>query len=143
MDDPWVRQQALGRTTTIWAAVSIAVGAAAASRSGPWWRGFGHQHAGWGAIDLGIVAVAGALQKRRMRRLGNPYNPEALEHERLWLRRILVINAVADAGYVVGGVALWRGRPAHSYAAGAGAAIALQGTFLLLHDAQHAIGASR
>lgn len=143
MDDPWVRQQALARTTTVWAAVSIAVGAAAATRTGPWWRGFGHQHMGWGAVDLGIVAVAGALQKGRMRRLRNPYEPGALDHERRWLRRVLLVNAVADAGYVIGGVALWRGRPTGSYAAGAGAAIALQGTFLLLHDTQHAIGASR
>lgn len=142
VDDPWARQRALGRTTTVWAATSIAVGVVAATRTGPWWRGFGHQHVSWGAIDLAIVGVAGALQHRRMRRLGDPYEPSALAHERRWLRRVLVVNVVADAGYVIGGVALWRGRPEHLYAAGAGAAITLQGTFLMVHDAQHAIGAS-
>lgn len=125
----------------LWAAVSIAAGAVAANRSEPWWRGFGHQHVGWGAVDLGVVAVAGALQNRRMRRLGNPYEPHALDRERRWLRRILLVNAVADAAYVAGGAALWHTRPAGSYAAGAGAAIALQGAFLMLHDAQHAIRA--
>lgn len=73
-----------------------------------------------------------------MRRLPDPFSPAALEHERAQLHRVLLINVVADAAYVAVGVALWRS--ARPGAAGAGAAIAVQGAFLLLHDAQHARG---
>lgn len=135
----WERQGALARSTTVWAAASIAAGVVCATRSDRWWRGFGHQHLGWGAVDLGIVAVATTLQARRMRRLANPYEPGALEQERRWLRKVLLINMAADAAYVAGGAALWLGRREHPYAAGAGAAIMIQGAFLFLHDAYHAV----
>jgi hypothetical protein len=131
----WQRQHALARTTTAWAAVSIVAGAVLAARPDPWRRAFGRQHLGWGVVDLGIVAVANRLQSRRMRRLANPYAPAELQRERRRLRIILGVNVLADAGYLVGGIALWR-RP-QPPASGAGAAIALQGGFLLLHDAYH------
>ncbi len=137
--DAWDRQRALARTTTFWGAGSIAVGVILAVRSDRWWRAFGQQNAGWGAVDLGIVAVVNALQARRMRRLPDPYAPEALEHERGSLHRVLLVNVGADLAYVVVGAALWRRR--HSaMASGAGAAIVVQGLFLALHDAYHAYG---
>lgn len=135
--NPWERQYALARTTTWWAAASIAIGGAVTLRSDPWWRAFGQQHLGWGVVDLGIVAIANTLQTRRMRRLVDPYAPAALERERRRLRTVLLINVVADAGYVVGGLVLWRAR--RPRASGAGAAIAVQGGFLVIHDAYHAL----
>jgi len=54
------------------------------------------------------------------------------------LRTVLLINVAADAGYVAVGIVLWRrGWPR---ASGAGAAIAIQGAFLLVHDTYHAFG---
>lgn len=138
--DPWERQHALARTTTQWAALSILGGLGAAIRHDPWWRAFGLQHVGWGAADLGIAAVLNTLQSRRMRRLPNPYEPAGLERERRWLRFVLAVNVAADAAYVVGRGALWRGRHDDPRASGAGAAIVVQGAFLFLHDAWHAVG---
>ncbi len=139
--DAWERQRELARTTTRWALGSIAAGAVLAARPDPWWRAFGRQHVGWGAVDLAIVALVNTLQARRMCRLPNPYGPAELEHERRTLRRVLLVNVVADAGYVVLGAVLWRGRQ-DPRASGAGAAIVVQGTFLLLHDAHHAARSS-
>jgi hypothetical protein len=133
----------LARTTTAWATASIVVGSALATRADPWWRAFGQQHLGWGVVDLGVVGVARALQARRMRRVDNPYAPTALRRESGSLRKVLLINVGADAVYVVGGAVLWRARSGHPASAGAGAAIVIQGAFLLLSDASHARGGAR
>jgi len=136
----WERQRALARTTTAWAVGSIALGGALMARPEPWWRAFGQQHLGWGVVDLGIVAAVNTFQARRMRRLADPYRPSVLMREQRRLRTVLLINVAADAGYVAGGIALWR--RAQPQASGAGAAIALQGAFLLVHDVHHALGST-
>jgi hypothetical protein len=134
--NPWDRQRSLARTTVVWAAASIGAGGVLATRRDPWWRSFGQQHVGWGLVDLIIVGVVQAAQRRRLSRLDDPYEPNILERERRHLRTVLIVNAVADAGYCVLGAALAR-RPERR-AAGAGAAIVIQGAFLLLHDSHHA-----
>lgn len=134
--DPWARQDVLARATTVWGVASVAAGLGlAAARRGPFATSFGLQNAGWGAVDLAIVVVARRLKARRMARVPDPYAPDVVAAESRTLRRVLLLNVGLDAGYVAGGAALWRGRPA---AAGAAAAIVLQGAFLLLHDAHHA-----
>jgi hypothetical protein len=135
--DPWRRQHALARTTVVWGAASIALGALPALRPDPWWRAFGRQHVGWGAVDLALVAVLETVQRRRMRRLPDPWSPSALAAEQRRLRVVLGVNVAADLGYVALGAALWRGRRDRPSVAGAGAAIVLQGTFLVLHDGYH------
>ena len=137
--DVWARERALARTTVGWGATSVVVGLAAATSSDPWRRAGGWQTAGWGAVDLAVAVVAGRLQDRRMRRLPDPYAAEALERERVALRRVLVVNTVADLGYVALGVGL--ARDPRPRVAGAGAAIVVQGAFLALHDGYHAAGA--
>jgi hypothetical protein len=136
----WERQRALARTTNGWAVASIAVGAVLAARSKPWRRAFGLQHLGWGVVDLGIVAVLNGLQTRRMRRLDHPQAPTALAGEQRRLHRVLLITVAADAGYLIGGLVMWRQR--ETRVSGAGAAIAIQGAFLLAHDAYHAAGSA-
>lgn len=141
MPDPWARQDALARSTTAWGAASVAAGLGlAAARRSPFATGFGLQNAGWGAVDLAIVVVATRLKRRRMARVPDPYAPDAVAAESRTLRRVLWVNVVLDAGYVAGGAALWRGRPA---VAGAAAGIVVQGAFLLLHDAHHAFWSGR
>lgn len=135
--DPWQRQQVLSRTTLAWAAVSVAAGIPLARSANPWWRAFGRQQVGWAAVDVAIVVVVDALRRRRMRRLGNAYAPAALAREGRTLRRVLLANAAADAGYVVLGGTLWRHRERPAVA-GAGAGIVVQGTYLFLQDAHHA-----
>ena len=100
-----------------WAAGSVAVGAVLAAR--PATRGFGRQTAAWGAID-GAIAAVGARNRRRR----GPTDPARL-------RRVLLVNAGLDVGYLAVGAALlrsarWRGD---------GAAVLVQGAFLLALDA--------
>ena len=137
--DPWQRQVSLSRATVAWSVVSTAVGLPLAARGDDWRRAFGRQQVGWAAVDLGVVAVAGTLRRRRMRRSGNPYAPAVLQRERTVLRRVLLGNAVADALYVAGGVWLWRASPDRPTRAGAGAGIAVQGAFLCVHDTVQAL----
>ena len=139
--DPWHRQLALGRTTLAWCAVSTAVGLPLALRGDAWWQAFGRQQIGWATVDAGVVAAASALRTRRMRRAGNAYTPAAVQRERRWLRRALLLNAAADALYVVGGAWLWRASPDRPERAGAGAGIVVQGLFLCLHDTFHGLRA--
>ena len=134
--DIWQRERGLARVTVGWGGASVAAGLVIALRRDPWRRAFGWQTVGWGAVDLVIAVLAGRLQDRRMLRSPDPYAPAAIEAERRLLRRVLLANAVADLGYVVLGVVLARsGRPR---VAGSGAAIVVQGLFLLLHDSHHA-----
>jgi hypothetical protein len=103
---------ALGR----WAAGSVAVGALLSVPRGT--RGFGRQTLAWGAVD-GAIALVGS----RRRAARGPTDPERL-------RRVLLVNAGLDVGYLATGAWLvrdgrWRGD---------GAAVVVQGLFLLVLD---------
>ena len=124
MDDVEVR---LTRVLGAWAAASTALGAVLAVR--PATRGFGRQTLAWGAVD-GAIAWAGT--RRRASR--GPTDPDRL-------RRVLLLNAGLDIGYVAVGARLvrdgrWRGD---------GAAVLVQGAFLLILDtaAARALGPAR
>jgi len=136
--DPWQRQRALSRVTVGWCLLSTAAGLPLAARGDAFWRAFGRQQVGWAAVDVGVVVVADALRRRRMRR-GNPYAPATLQRERRILRRVLAANAVADALYVAGGAWLWRANPDRPGRAGAGAGMVVQGAFFCGHDTFHAL----
>ncbi|QNG36250.1 hypothetical protein F1C76_06285 [Geodermatophilaceae bacterium NBWT11] len=100
-----------------WAAASVVVGAALSID--PCTRGFGRQTAAWGAVD-GLIAGVGARNRTRR----GPTDPARL-------RKVLLVNAGLDVGYLALGAALlrttrWRGD---------GAAVVVQGAFLLVLDA--------
>lgn len=138
--DIWQRERALARTTVAWGLVSCVAGLGlAATTKDPWRRSCALQTAGWGAVDLGIAALSSRLQDRRMRKLPDAYAAQAQEAERVSLRRVLLVNAAADVGYVALGVGL--ARDSRPRVAGAGVAIVVQGAFLLVHDSIHAAGA--
>lgn len=134
--DVWARERALVRTTVGWGLASSVVGLVVAGSRDPWRTAFGRQTAGWGVVDLAIALAANRHQERRMGRLLDPWAAEALAAERVSLRTVLVVNAVADVGYVALGMVL--ARDARPRVAGAGAAIIVQGAFLALHDGYHA-----
>lgn len=136
--DPWEQQRTLAKTTTGWAVASMVVGAVWASRRDPWWRSFGQQHLGWGLVDLGIVVVVQGLQRREMSRLPDPYDADVVDLRRRHLHKIMLGNAIADAGYVLTGAGMCRKLRHKPRGAGAGAAIVIQGVFLMVHDAYHA-----
>ena len=103
---------ALGR----WAVGSVAAGALLSLPRST--RGFGRQTLAWGAVDGAIAAVGS-----RRRAAKGPTEPQHL-------RRVLLVNAGLDVGYLAAGAWLvrdgrWRGD---------GAAVLVQGAFLLVLD---------
>jgi hypothetical protein len=106
--DPAAVEARLTRVLGGWAAASVLAGAAAYPRR----RGFGRQTAAWGAVD-GVIAYVGH------RRRGSS-SPDRL-------RRVLLVNAGLDVGYLAAGAWLVRdGRWS-----GDGVAVLVQGGFLL------------
>lgn len=99
--------------------------------------GFGRQTAAWGAID-GVIAGAGLFSQRRRA----PLTEGNVAAKAKGLRRLLLVNALADVGYVAGGLAL-AGRNRNEkktlgMGAGDGVAIVIQGIFLLALDVSQA-----
>lgn len=137
MREVWRQEARLSAQIRAWAAASVlaggALGLAGALGGDPWLRAFGGQNAAWGLVDAGIAAVA---DRRRVAKLAAGADPR---RERRWLRRLLLLNAGLDVGYLLVGLA-WLGRPGRPgrSAAGHGAAIVLQGGFLLVFDLAHA-----
>jgi len=87
---------------------------------------FGAQHVAWGGMD---AAIAGIAFWKAGRRTEDP-DPAAL-------RRLLLVNAALDVGYIAGGSAI---AVAHRWpgARGGRAGIVVQGTFLLVQDLRFA-----
>lgn len=121
-----------------WAAVSTLAGAALTvagrrTRRRQAMAGFGLQSVLWGAVD-GAIAASGLVRRRGREKVPDPRR----------LRRLLLVNVGADVGYVVLG-ALLRGHPEAAAARlrtstpealrGHGAAVVVQGAYLLVADA--------
>ncbi len=99
-----------------WAAGSVLVGGALSAS--PRTRGFGRQTAAWGAVD-GLIAYVGGRKRAR----SGPTDPRRL-------RRVLLLNAGLDVGYLAAGAWLVR----RTRWAGDGWAVLVQGAFLLVLD---------
>ncbi len=109
-------EQDLTRVLGRWAVGSLVLGGALCAS--PNTRGFGRQTAAWGAVD-GAIALVGALRQAA----GHTTAPARL-------RRVLLVNAALDVGYLATGAVLvrrtrWRGD---------GLAVLVQGAFLLALD---------
>lgn len=98
-----------------WAVGSVLIGGALALD--PRTRQVGRQTALWGAVD-GVVAYVGVRGRTRR----GPTDPARL-------RRVLLVNAAADVGYLAVSAALLRTRWR-----GDGAAVVVQAAFLLALD---------
>ncbi len=130
-------------TTTLltWAAASVAVGTALAvtgrAAKSDDVMAFGRQTAAWGAVDA-LIAGAGLLSRRRR----GPLSDDEASTKIRSLRTLLLVNAAADVGYVAGGAFLIargrEGRQTLRMGAGDGAAIVIQGAFLLALDLSQA-----
>ncbi|NQU38307.1 MAG: hypothetical protein HQ526_12050 [Actinobacteria bacterium] len=87
-------------------------------------RAFGQQTAMWGLVDLGIAGVS------LLRPAGDPAR----------IRKVLLINAALDVGYIAGGACVaycqpsFGGRITEEAASGHGVAVVVQGTQLLVFD---------
>lgn len=140
MTSVWQRQERVSQALARWALMSMAVGGGLwldGARGGdPWRRAFGQQTLAWGAIDAGIAAFGDRRRRARLAALDDPLDPEVQRRERTGLRRLLLVNAGLDVGYMAGGRAWARsGDPASR---GHGAAVTVQGLFLLVFDLWHA-----
>lgn len=131
----------LTRALATWAIANVALGAvvvvAGRATRRPGLVAFGRQTAAWGAVD-GAIAGIGALTRRRRGEL----TAAERSAKGMTLRRVLVANAVADVGYVLGGVVIVlrdaRGRPTLGMGRSDGVAVATQGLFLLALDLSQA-----
>ena len=98
---------------------------------------FGRQTAAWGVVDA-LIAGAGVLSRRHR----GPLSGDEADKKIRSLRTLLLVNAAADVGYIAGGALLIargrRGRKTLRMSAGDGAAIAIQGAFLLVLDLSQA-----
>ena len=124
-----------------WAGGSVSAGAVIAVSGGwvhrPELVAFGRQTAAWGAIDA-VIAGVGVLSRRRRGLLSAAQRGKKASA----LRTILMVNAVADVGYIAGGLAIMararKGKATWRMGAGDGAAIVVQGLALLVLDASMA-----
>ncbi len=141
--DVWDEQAALARQVGAWGIASLVLGAVLAlvghRRRDARLRAFGAQNAGWGAVDLVIVAVVRKLTVRQLAALPDPRGPAAQRAQRRKLLRQLVLNAGLDVGYVGYGVRRWRRAAPRSGARGHASAVILQGGFLFAVDTAHAV----
>lgn len=114
--DPLTVETRLTQVLGGWAVASVLAGGVLSLAPGT--RGFGRQTAAWGAID-GVIAAVGARNRARR----GPTDPARL-------RKVLLVNAGLDVGYLALGAALLRTRRWR----GDGAAVLVQGGFLLVLD---------
>lgn len=131
----------LTKTLVSWSVTSIALGTSIALAGHKFEKkeltDFGRQTAAWGGVDLAI-AGAGLLVQRRRGKLSE----EQIQRQIRNLRRLLVINAVADVGYVAGGMAILKRsmqkKSSFRMGPGDGYAIVIQGAFLFVLDVSQA-----
>lgn len=116
----------LARALTAWSLASLAVGGGLlACRAGGRADGFARQSVAWGAVDL---VIAGLGSRAREPEADEPAAASAL-------RRLLLLNAALDVGYVAAGALLWRaGRVRGRDSTGDGVGVMVQGAFLLVLD---------
>lgn len=136
--DIWEFQAALSRRLLRWAALSVGIGTALATRKQRVWRGVGGQFVAWGAID-GVLALLGRRYSRRQVTTPDAQAPQRQAAARGFLRRLLWVNTGLDVLYVTGGLALARTRGRDdAFLRGTGWGIVVQGAFLFFFDMLHA-----
>jgi hypothetical protein len=130
-DEPFFRWQerALG-VLMAWGTANVVVGAGGTMLRDEAPRNIAYQAVAWGAIDLAL-AVAG---RRGARRHARTATPDATAEAVRSFRRILLINALLDVGYIAGGSALATTAKRDRRRAGVGLGIVAQGVFLTVYD---------
>ncbi|MDI1484210.1 hypothetical protein [Polyangium sp. y55x31] len=123
---------------TSWAVASIATGAALWATAGDdYTRSIGIQNVAWGAVD-GVIAGFGYRGLAKQSGLDKPLSYWQAEDRKA--RTIFLVNAGLDVLYVTAG-ALMVGFGKNDWVRGAGAGVALQGSFLFAFDTAMGLGA--
>jgi hypothetical protein len=131
-------QRTVSYRLLLWSVLSVAAGALLQTTRSPFWRAFGQQAIGWGAIDAALAILGRRGLARKVQR---GYTPLEAAKDLRNLRRILWLNTGLDVFYMLGGLALFR-RDDESQR-GHGAGILFQGLFLFKFDLIHALLAGR
>lgn len=134
-------ERTLTKTLVSWSVASIALGTSIALIGHKFDKKnvaeFGRQTAAWGGVDLAI-AGAGLLAQRRRGKLSVDQTQRQIRN----LRRLLVINSVADVAYMAGGIAIVKRslqkKSSFRMGPGDGSAIVIQGAFLFVLDVSQA-----
>ena len=135
--DPASFQKKLTARLLAWSALSIVAGALLQLAGAPFWRAFGQQALGWGAIDA-IIALVG--RRGLNGKLARGYSMEEQSKDTRMLRRVLWVNTGLDVLYIAGGLKLMRTRGrTDDRSKGHGAGIVVQGAFLFIFDLIHAV----
>lgn len=127
-------QRTVSNRLLLWSVLSIGGGALLQAARSPFWRAFGQQAIGWGAIDAALAIFGRRGLERKVER---GYPPAEAANDLRNLRRILWFNAGLDVLYMLGGLALFRRDDAAQRGHGAG--IMFQGLFLFKFDLIHAL----
>lgn len=136
----WRFQETLSKRLLWWAGLNIILGVWLQQRQNKFWRGVGMQSVSWGAINALIALVGNGVTQARRANIKNPNATEVVRKEHRNLLRILWVNTVLDVFYILGGVVLALTRGSRDrLMRGNGWGIVLQGGFLMVFDAVHAI----
>lgn len=127
-------QRSVSNRLLLWSVLSIGGGALLQAARSPFWRAFGQQAIGWGAIDAALAIFGRRGLEQKVQR---GYPPAEAAKDLRNLRRILWFNAGLDVLYMLGGLALFRRDDEAQRGHGAG--IMFQGLFLFKFDLIHAL----
>lgn len=102
-------------------------------------RGIGTQAAGWGLINIGIVAFGFITTRKKQKKLEDPFDPELMQKETNSLYRLLWINNRLNLVYIATGawLAITKGAD-NPTMRGNGIGVMIQGLLLFIHDTIHA-----
>ena len=134
MTDSEKFQRTVSNRLLAWSVLSITGGALLQVARSPFWRAFGQQAMGWGAIDAALAIFGRRGLEKKVQR---GYPPTKAANDLHNLRRLLWFNAGLDVLYMFGGLALLRRNDETQRGHGAG--ILVQGIFLFKFDLFHAL----
>jgi hypothetical protein len=120
----------------VWGLINVALGWSASLSRDRLVRHVGFQAIAWGGIDalLAFFGQQNANQKAEETRRGKMPGKQIARDIR-GFRRLLLINAGLDVGYILGGLWLMVSARERRERQGMGLGILIQGLFLLLFDA--------
>ena len=132
--DIWIFQKALIQRLTIWALVSVTLGALCFLPVSNFWGALAFQFLGWALIDLGIAGVGYISVRRRLAELSATEKEAVTPAETSKMITLLQGSTILSTVFLLGGLVLWA---YGSFWAGAGTGIILQAAFILFFSQYH------
>ena len=135
----WIFQKALTQRLTLWALISLILGALLFLPVGDFWGGLAFQFLGWALVYLGVAGFGYLNVRRHQEKLSVEQKKAVALAETDKVILLLQGGSMLSAVCILGGLALILFMQARgSFWAGAGTGIALQGAFLFFFSRSHA-----